>query len=143
MKARVLCANIPIVYAQSATPSFLSHLQVCVCCCCMALQGAGDYCTWARVVTCVMLLLVLPATCLLIPQSVGCRLGVESAALHDIYSPAVTQALKSALLQFDKKLPGFISDAGLLHGVETRTSSPVSGCSLGVHCHACLCKKLP
>ncbi|KAL3154855.1 hypothetical protein ABBQ38_011397 [Trebouxia sp. C0009 RCD-2024] len=53
------------------------------------------------------------------------RLGVESAALHDIYSPAVTQALKSALLQFDKKLPGFISDAGLLHGVETRTSSPV------------------
>ena len=61
-----------------------------------------------------------------------CRLGVRSAALHDIYSPAVTQALKSALLQFDRKLPGFISDAGLLHGVETRTSSPVSGffCSI-------------
>ena len=60
----------------------------------------------------------------------ACRLGVQSAALHDIYSPAVTQALKSALLQFDKKLPGFVSDAGLLHGVETRTSSPVSGCPL-------------
>lgn len=56
-----------------------------------------------------------------------CRLGVRSAALHDIYSPAVTQALKSALLQFDRKLPGFITEAGLLHGVETRTSSPVSG----------------
>lgn len=54
-----------------------------------------------------------------------CRLGVRSAALHEIYSPAVTQALKSALLQFDKKLPGFITEAGLLHGVETRTSSPV------------------
>lgn len=60
----------------------------------------------------------------------ACRLGVKSAALHDIYSPAVTQALRSALLQFDKKLPGFISDAGLLHGVETRTSSPVSGMPL-------------
>lgn len=58
---------------------------------------------------------------------VFCRLGVRSAELHDVYSPAVTQALKSALLQFDKKLPGFNTEAGLLHGVETRTSSPVSG----------------
>ena len=63
-----------------------------------------------------------------------CRLGVRSAALHDIYSPAVTQALKTALLQFDKKLPGFVSGAGLLHGVETRTSSPVSGCFCGIPC---------
>ena len=30
------------------------------------------------------------------------------AALHDIYSPAVTQALKSELMLFDKKLLGVI-----------------------------------
>ena len=55
-----------------------------------------------------------------------CRLGVRSAALHDLYSAEVSQALKSALQQFERRMPGFISDAGLLHGVETRTSSPVS-----------------
>ncbi|DBB05856.1 TPA: hypothetical protein ACH3X3_009865 [Trebouxia sp. C0006] len=53
------------------------------------------------------------------------RLGVKSASLHEVYSPAISQALKSALQQFEQKLPGFVSDAGLLHGVETRTSSPV------------------
>ncbi|KAL0040454.1 hypothetical protein WJX77_007475 [Trebouxia sp. C0004] len=53
------------------------------------------------------------------------RLGVKSAGLHEVYSPAISQALKSALQQFEQKLPGFVSDAGLLHGVETRTSSPV------------------
>lgn len=51
---------------------------------------------------------------------------MKSAALHDIYSPEVSQALKSALHQFEQRMPGFISDVGLLHGVETRTSSPVS-----------------
>ncbi len=54
-----------------------------------------------------------------------CRLGVKSAGLHEVYSPAISQALKLALQQFEQKLPGFVSDAGLLHGVETRTSSPV------------------
>jgi hypothetical protein len=52
---------------------------------------------------------------------------VRSGALHELYSPAITAALRKALRRFDRSLPGFISDAGLLHGVETRTSSPVSG----------------
>ena len=60
---------------------------------------------------------------------------MRSAALHEVYSPAVSQALESALHQFEKKLPGFISDTGLLHGVETRTSSPVGA----VLCCAVLC----
>ena len=53
------------------------------------------------------------------------RLGVRSSALHDIYSPAITAALQAALQRFDRQLPGFLSPEGLLHGVETRTSSPL------------------
>ena len=30
-----------------------------------------------------------------------------------------------ALARFDRQLPGFVTDAALLHGVETRTSCPV------------------
>ncbi len=61
---------------------------------------------------------------------------MKSAGLHEVYSPAISQALKSALQQFEQKLPGFVSDAGLLHGVETRTSSPVC---CAVLCCAVLC----
>ena len=61
---------------------------------------------------------------------------MKSASLHEVYSPAISQALKSALQQFEQKLPGFVSDAGLLHGVETRTSSPVC---CAVLCCAALC----
>ena len=53
------------------------------------------------------------------------RLGVRAAPLHGIYSPAVTAALQAALLRFDQQMPGFLCAEGLLHGVETRTSSPV------------------
>ena len=56
------------------------------------------------------------------------RLGVRSAPLHDLYSAAIADALHAALLRFDRQMPGFISHDGLLHGVETRTSSP---CSIG------------
>jgi len=68
------------------------------------------------------------------------RLGVKSAGLHEVYSPSISQALKSALQQFEQKLPGFVSDAGLLHGVETRTSSPV--CCAALRCAALRCAAL-
>ena len=68
-----------------------------------------------------------------------CRLGVKSAGLHEVYSPAIAQALKSALQQFEQKLPGFVTDAGLLHGVETRTSSPVCCAVLAGLCCAASC----
>lgn len=50
---------------------------------------------------------------------------MRSGPLHELYSPAITAALRKALRRFDRSLPGFISEAGLLHGVETRTSAPV------------------
>ncbi|GAA0161757.1 hypothetical protein Leryth_020916 [Lithospermum erythrorhizon] len=53
------------------------------------------------------------------------RLGVQAANLHELFPTNVTQALQQSISSFDKELPGFISDAALLHGVETRTSSPV------------------
>jgi len=53
------------------------------------------------------------------------RLGVRGAALHRLYPEAVTEALRAALAAFERRLPGYASAAGLLHGVETRTSAPL------------------
>jgi uncharacterized FAD-dependent dehydrogenase len=58
-------------------------------------------------------------------QASSYRLGVRSAPLHELYPPAVTAALRAALLRFDARLPGYASEHGLLHGVETRTSAPL------------------
>ena len=54
------------------------------------------------------------------------RLGVKPSACHEIYPEPLTAALRDAVVNhFDKSLPGFLCDEGLLHAVETRTSSPV------------------
>jgi uncharacterized FAD-dependent dehydrogenase len=54
------------------------------------------------------------------------RLGVKSAPCHEIYPDPITHALRDALTNyFDKQMPGFLSSSGLLHAVETRSSSPL------------------
>ncbi|KAK7411597.1 hypothetical protein VNO78_03032 [Psophocarpus tetragonolobus] len=53
------------------------------------------------------------------------RLGVKAANLHQLFPVYITEALKHSLVTFDKELPGFICSEALLHGVETRTSSPI------------------
>ncbi|XP_058185982.1 uncharacterized protein LOC131303224 isoform X2 [Rhododendron vialii] len=53
------------------------------------------------------------------------RLGVKAASLHELFPSYITEALQSSILTFENELPGFISSNALLHGVETRTSSPV------------------
>lgn len=54
------------------------------------------------------------------------RLGVRSAACHEIYPAPITEALRDALVNhFDAQMPGYVHEDGLLHGVETRTSSPL------------------
>ncbi|OVA07952.1 Pyridine nucleotide-disulfide oxidoreductase [Macleaya cordata] len=53
------------------------------------------------------------------------RLGVKAANLHELFPAHVTEALQHSISMFDRELPGFISKDALLHGVETRTSSPV------------------
>lgn len=53
------------------------------------------------------------------------RLGVKAAKLHELFPMHITDALRHSVSVFDKELPGFISNEALLHGVETRTSSPI------------------
>lgn len=59
-----------------------------------------------------------------VPES-SYRLGVKAANLHQLFPSHITEALKHSLVTFDKELPGFICNEALLHGVETRTSSPI------------------
>jgi len=59
------------------------------------------------------------------PLSSSYRMGIKPAPCHEIYPAFVTEALRKALLKFDREMPGFICDEALLHGVETRTSAPV------------------
>ncbi|XP_076885046.1 uncharacterized protein LOC143534441 [Bidens hawaiensis] len=59
-----------------------------------------------------------------IPSS-SYRLGVKAANLHELFPVHITEALQQSISTFDQELPGFISNDALLHGVETRTSSPV------------------
>lgn len=59
------------------------------------------------------------------PQS-SYRLGVKPSPVHEIYCPPIVNALKYALIHhFDRQMPGFVCEEGLLHAVETRTSSPL------------------
>ena len=59
------------------------------------------------------------------------RLGVRPAPLHELYPPAVTEALREALRRWGRTMPGFASEDALLHGVETRTSAPVQRAARG------------
>ena len=64
------------------------------------------------------------------PPPSSYRLGVKAGVpCHEIYPESLTNALSDALLnQFERTMPGFLSDQGILHAVETRTSSPVRIC---------------
>lgn len=53
------------------------------------------------------------------------RLGVQPGRLDDLYPTNISAALHKALLAFDRRMPGFICEDALLHGVETRTSAPI------------------
>lgn len=52
-------------------------------------------------------------------------LKTQFADMRSVLPDFVTETLKSALLQMDKRLRGFASEDALLTGAETRTSSPV------------------
>ena len=51
--------------------------------------------------------------------------GVIKSDLRDILPDFVTDAMKEAILQFDKKIKGFSDDGAALTAPETRSSSPV------------------
>ena len=54
--------------------------------------------------------------------------GVQPSALEDVLPEFVTASLRQGIKQFDKKMPGFITEDANLIGVETRTSSPLRIC---------------
>jgi len=51
--------------------------------------------------------------------------GVRPCDLSDALPPYAIDAMREALLAFNKQMPGFAMDDAVLTGVETRTSSPV------------------
>jgi uncharacterized FAD-dependent dehydrogenase len=51
--------------------------------------------------------------------------GVRQAELKEVLPMFVIEAMKSGFAEFERKMPGFITQEAVLFGVETRTSSPV------------------
>ncbi|MDX1350457.1 MAG: hypothetical protein R3279_09430 [Putridiphycobacter sp.] len=51
--------------------------------------------------------------------------GIVSVNLKTVLPAFVYKKLHQAFLDFDKKMPGFISESAILHAPESRTSSPV------------------
>ena len=51
--------------------------------------------------------------------------GVKAARLDELFPRDVYQSLASSLEIFARRIPGFISESALLHGVESRTSAPL------------------
>ena len=68
------------------------------------------------------------------------RRGVVSAPLHELYPASITAAIRVALRRWGRSMEGFDGDEALLHGVETRTSSPVQ---ITRHAPSCECVGLP
>lgn len=54
--------------------------------------------------------------------------GVRAAELAEVLPVFVKDALCKGIRQFDRKMPGFITEEAHLIGVETRTSSPLRIC---------------
>jgi len=52
--------------------------------------------------------------------------GVVSVNLHELFPEFIAERLRKGFIDFDKKMPGFISDEAILHAPESRTSSPIS-----------------
>jgi uncharacterized FAD-dependent dehydrogenase len=53
------------------------------------------------------------------------KLGLVSTRLDALLPDSITNAIRRALLRFDRQIPGFASDEGLLVGIESRSSSPI------------------
>ncbi len=51
--------------------------------------------------------------------------GIREAELRETLPPFVVAALKRGFGEFERKMPGFVTEEATLIGVETRTSSPV------------------
>ena len=51
--------------------------------------------------------------------------GITSIEMDDVFPEFITRRLRSAFEDFNKKVPGFITNDAVLHAPESRTSSPI------------------
>jgi uncharacterized FAD-dependent dehydrogenase len=51
--------------------------------------------------------------------------GLKHGRLDQVLPPFISDSLKSALTDYNKKMRGYISHQGLVVGVETKTSAPI------------------
>ncbi len=51
--------------------------------------------------------------------------GIVSVDLNTIFPPFIAKRLKSALVDFGKKMNGYLTNEAVLHAPESRTSSPI------------------
>ncbi|MFN5149244.1 MAG: NAD(P)/FAD-dependent oxidoreductase [Flavobacteriia bacterium] len=52
--------------------------------------------------------------------------GIVSVELHTVFPPFIADRLRKALVDFGKKMNGFLTNDAVLHAPESRTSSPIS-----------------
>jgi uncharacterized FAD-dependent dehydrogenase len=52
--------------------------------------------------------------------------GVVSVRMDEVLPDFITQRLRKAFVQFDKKMQGYLTNDAVLHAPESRTSSPIS-----------------
>ncbi len=53
------------------------------------------------------------------------KLGLCAARIDELLPRSMTQALRAAIHRFDRQIPGYASDSGLLVGIESRSSGPL------------------
>lgn len=51
--------------------------------------------------------------------------GIKSAPLHTLLPAAISARLQDGFIAFGKKMKGYFTNEAVIHGVESRTSSPV------------------
>ncbi len=52
--------------------------------------------------------------------------GITSVDLNEVFPAFISERLRTALLTFGNKMPGFLTNDAVLHAPESRTSSPIS-----------------
>ena len=52
------------------------------------------------------------------------KMGLTASRVDDLLPSRVTEALRAAILRFDRSIPGYAGEHGLLVGIESRSSSP-------------------
>lgn len=82
--------------------------------------GGGDYTAPAQTADDFLAARPTPA-----PRHSSYTFGTTSGRIDELLPPLARQAISRALLAFERQIPGFRSGAGLLVGLESRSSGPV------------------